>query len=133
MFRSFSAIISSLVTIIFWKYSIAFSMPSFEAINRAFSGSKTSILSDLGDISTTFLISKNTKYYLKTRHFLHFFKSFSKKTGFPFELCRRDSFQHQHQFWPADLGLVSFDLGGWKSAFFKSFVVNDQPVTLPMK
>jgi hypothetical protein len=51
----------------FWKYSIAFSMPSFEAINRAFSGSKTSILSDLGDISIAFLISKNTKLLAKNK------------------------------------------------------------------
>jgi hypothetical protein len=60
--RSLPAIISSLVRIMFWKYSIAFSMPSFEAIIRALSGSKTSILSDLGDISTTFLISKRRNY-----------------------------------------------------------------------
>jgi hypothetical protein len=60
--RSIPAIISFLVRIMFWKYSIAFSMPSFEAIIRALSGSKTSILSDLGDISTTFLISKRRNY-----------------------------------------------------------------------
>jgi hypothetical protein len=92
-------------------------MPSFEAINPAFSGSKTSLLSGFGDIFTAFLISKNTKLLPKNNaFFVLFLRIIQRKTRFSLEICGSNPFQHQHQFWPADLGLVSFDLRGWTSA-----------------